>query len=114
MENLIKNGDYVPDGQGGFVRLEGRDALLQRVLFRLSCRRGGFPLLPELGSQLWKLGREKPADREMTARQYCVQALQPEPVQVKNVTVTRQDDALLVTVELDYEGETLTAEVRTV
>ena len=55
MELLLKDGDYVSDGAGGQVRLEGEEALLQRVLFRLTARRGGFPLMPELGSRLYAL-----------------------------------------------------------
>ena len=31
----IQNGDYVTDGCGGLERVEGTQALLQRVLFRL-------------------------------------------------------------------------------
>ena len=41
-ELKIRGGDYVADGVGGTVRVKGRDALLQRVLFRLTARRGGF------------------------------------------------------------------------
>ena len=48
MELLIKNRDYVPDGTGGFVRVSGKEELLQRVLFQLSARRGGFAPLPEV------------------------------------------------------------------
>ena len=47
MELLIKNRDYVPDGTGGFVRVSGKEELLQRVLFQLSARRGGFAPLPD-------------------------------------------------------------------
>ena len=36
MEIKIQNGDYVPDGLGGVVRCQGTDALLERVLFRLT------------------------------------------------------------------------------
>ena len=39
----IKERDYVPDGAGSLCRAEGREALLQRVLFRLAARRGQFP-----------------------------------------------------------------------
>lgn len=60
MELRLEQGDYVPNGAGGFQRLEGAEALLQRVLFRLTARRGQFPFLPELGSRLYQLGREKP------------------------------------------------------
>ena len=49
MVNLCINGDYVPDGFGGFTRLQGTQALLQRSLFKLGCKRGSFPFLPELG-----------------------------------------------------------------
>ena len=57
MEAKLFNGDYIPDGLGGVVRCEGADALLERVLFRLTARRGQFPLLPRLGSRLYLLGR---------------------------------------------------------
>ena len=36
----LRNGDYVPDGTGGLRRTEGREALLEQVLFRLTARRG--------------------------------------------------------------------------
>ena len=58
MENKLIGGDYVPDGAGGFVRQTGSEALLSQALFRLTCRRGRFPLLPELGSLLYTLDRE--------------------------------------------------------
>ena len=43
-ENLLRGGDYVPDGFGGFVRLQEEEALLERALFKLTCRRGGVPV----------------------------------------------------------------------
>ena len=55
MELELKNGDYVPDGIGGVHRVSGREALAQRVLFRLTARRGSFPFWPELGSRLYQL-----------------------------------------------------------
>ena len=107
----LREGDYVPDGTGGLRRTGGQEALLERVLFRLTARRGSFPFLPELGSQLWRLGREKPADRAALARQYAVQALQPLPVTVTDVTVTEQAAGLQVHVELQVAQETMQAEV---
>ena len=44
MEIKLVQGDYVPDGLGGIQRCKGSDALLQRVLYRLTARRGQFPL----------------------------------------------------------------------
>ncbi len=55
MELAMQNGDYVPDGVGGLRRVSGREALLQRVLFKLAARRGAFPFREDLGSRLWQL-----------------------------------------------------------
>ena len=52
---MVRNGDYVSDGAGGFLRAEGTDELLQRVLWKLSIPLGSFPLLPALGSELHRL-----------------------------------------------------------
>lgn len=108
MELYLKNGDYLPDGQGGFRRARGREELLQRVLWKLSVRRGSFPFLPELGSQLYRLVREKAADRDSLARQYVTQALSEETeLTVTGVETACQEDSLEVTVHLDWKGERL-------
>jgi len=78
-ENLLRGGDYVPDGFGGFVRLQEEEALLERALFKLTCRRGAFPFLPELGSRLRELGRLRPSARNAAAQQYAAQALEGMP-----------------------------------
>ena len=70
----LRNGDYVPDGTGGLRRTEGREALLEQVLFRLTARRGTFPFLPELGSRLWQLGQLPAARRQSAAEQYVAEA----------------------------------------
>ena len=57
---LLRNGDYCPDGMGGFRQAWGGEEVLERVLFQLTARRGSFPLLPQVGSRLYLLGREKP------------------------------------------------------
>ena len=43
-ELALRHGDYVPDGTGGVVRAEGAEAVLEQVRFRLTARRGAFPL----------------------------------------------------------------------
>ena len=75
MELMVRDGDYLPDGEGGFRRAEGADELLQRVLWKLSIPRGSFPLLPGLGSGLYRLGRARPSERQALARQYVAEAL---------------------------------------
>ena len=110
MELLIRDGDYVPDGSGGFLRLEGAQELLERVLFRLVARRGGMPFLPELGGLLHTLGREKPSERRGVAMQYVTQALAQEPgLRVEQVELTdRKDGRLDLKVFLEWQGEHLT------
>ena len=78
MELKLVNGDYVPDGAGGMVRLFGAEEVLARAIFRLTARRGAFPFLPDLGSRLHLLLREPPSARQALAAQYAAQALEEE------------------------------------
>ena len=110
MELTLRNGDYVSDGAGSLRRSEGREEVLQRVLYRLTAHRGQFPFLPELGSELWRLGQMSPAARQAAAEQAVVQALEEEDLTVDAVTLTELGDGVLgVTVELTWNGQTLTA-----
>ena len=105
----LKDGDFVPDGTGDFCRLEGSEAVLQRVLFKLTARRGSFPFLPELGSQLHRLGQEKPAARQALCAQYVRQALADENLAVQAVRYEQQGDTARVNVTLQWQGQTLEA-----
>ena len=112
MELQMKQGDYVPDGAGGLRTLTGREELLQRVLFQLTARRGMFPLLPELGSRLYQLGREKPSTRQTLAAHYAAEALAGErELEVTGVELTEEGEDILVRVELCWHGEVLTVTV---
>ena len=108
MELFLKDGDYLPDGKGGFVRATGEEELLQRILFKLTARRGGFPLLPELGSRLYKLPNHKAGEWNMLARQYVSEALaDEEDLKVSEVAVTPEGNGAKVEVTVDYQGESL-------
>lgn len=108
----LRDGDYVPNGRGGFVRLEGVQALLMRALFRLQCRRGALPMMPELGSRLWTLGQARVSARRGLAMAYCAEALRELPVIVTDVALTeRGDGQMALAVELEYEGQALRGEV---
>lgn len=112
MELKLCDGDYVPDGAGGFVRCAGAEALLARALFRLTCRRGAFPFLPELGSRLCTLAGEKQSARTALARQYCAEALAGLELEVTDVRVTDgPDGAVQLAVHLTVDGESETVEV---
>lgn len=104
----IRSGDYVPDGRGGLRRSEGREDLLERVLFRLTARRGQFPFMEDLGSSLWRLGRVGAAGRQSAAEQYVAEALAAEKgLTVEAVTLTQENGTAHVTAELAYQGEAL-------
>lgn len=112
MELELRNGDYRADGAGGLARVEGREALLQRVFFRLTARRGAFPFWESLGSRLWQLGRLPAGERPGAARQYVAEALEVEPVTVTAVTLEDLGGgAAAVTAELLYQGEPLPVRV---
>ena len=112
MELRLENGDYIPDGKGGLVRAEGDEALLQRVLFRLSARRGMLPMLPQLGSRLYLLGRENPEGRLSAAKQYVTEALAEEDVTVESVELEQgEEGTLLLRACLSREDNAVTAEV---
>ena len=68
MELKLQNGDYVLDGAARLCRVEGAEALLQRVLFRLSARRGRFPSGErwEASSGNWGGFRRRPAAGRQT------------------------------------------------
>ena len=108
MELKLKNGDYVPDGMGGLSGVTGAQEVLARVLFRLTARRGGLPFLPELGSELYRVMREKPSCRLAAARQYVAQALEGEDVAVTDVQLSESGDCAQLTVDLLWQGEQLT------
>lgn len=101
------NGDLVPDGAGDFCRLEGSQALVQRVLFKLGVRRGSFPFLPRLGSRLHTLMTEKPSARRALCEQYVRQALEDEAVTVTDVVYHEVGEQAQVKVFLQWQGQEL-------
>lgn len=107
------DGDLIPNGAGGFCHVEGSRALIQRVLFKLTARRGSFPFLPELGSRLYTLGREKPGARPALCGQYVREALKDEDVTVTDVTYNDMGGQAQVKVFLQWQGQKLevTAEI---
>ena len=113
MELKLEQGDYVPNGAGGFETLDGAQALLARVLFRLTARRGQFPFLPEMGSRLYLLGRERPSAREALALQYVTEALaQEEGLAVTDAVLTQDGSGrAALRAELEWRGMPLAVQV---
>ena len=106
----LRDGDYCPDGAGGFLTAAGQEELLERVLFKLTARRGKFPFMPTLGSRIYLLLRERPSARGSMGASYAAQALADET----DLTVTGADwneEARLLTVYLTWRGESFQAAV---
>ena len=109
MEWKLMDGDYVPDGQGRLTALSGAEEVLARVLYRLTARRGALPFLPELGSRLYQLGRERPSARQALAVQYVAEALREEPdLSVRAVELDQDGAVGQLTVWLEWQGEEFT------
>jgi len=106
-ELQMTQGDFVPNGAGDFCRLEGSQALVQRVLFKLTARRGTFPFLPKLGSKLHTLDREKESARQALCMQYVCQALEDEDVTVTDVLYSNRQGQAQVKVYLQWQGNAL-------
>lgn len=108
MSLRLVNRDYAADG-GGLISDAGGEALLDEVLFRLTARRGSFPFLPDLGSRMYLLRREKPSAWGDLACQYAAEALADlSGLTVTGAAVTRRDDGLTAEISLLWQGEELT------
>jgi len=106
-ELRLRNGDYVV-GSGALQQVSGKEALLQRVMFRLCARRGRFPFLPELGSRLWQLSHVPAAQRQSAAEAFVAEALSDETVSVERVELADGENGVMhMTVALIYQGEEL-------
>ena len=109
MELKIKNGDYVLCADGTQQRLEGSAELLQRVPYKLTARREGFPFIPELGSELYRLGRTAARERGSAAEQAVREALSDETdLEITAVTLTDAGEGLYtLQVCLTYQGQSM-------
>ena len=106
MELKFDTGAYVKNKYGGFATVSGEDETVQRVLMKLTARRGAFAPLPEFGSELYTLPRLKRSQRETAARQMVHDALADEAdVTVTEVSYAEKDgDTGVVTVALSIGG----------
>ena len=75
------------------------------MTFILRCRRGKFPLIPDLGSRLYLLPFEKRQNVESAALQYITEALEKEnEVAVRAVSAAYEGDKIILRVTLSYRG----------
>ncbi|HHY52636.1 MAG TPA: histidine kinase [Clostridiales bacterium] len=79
MDTLLENGTYALDERGLPIPITGLRALIQRLLIRLSVRKGSFLPDPNLGSELHRLPCAAGEQTNRLALHYAQQALLPEP-----------------------------------
>lgn len=107
MELKLVNGTYVPGAGGRLRRVTGAEETAQRVMMKLTARRGGFAPLPDYGSALHTLFRTaKPSAYQTAAMRYIAEALADEPeVTVTDVEVIRTgEESLRVEVGFTVSG----------
>ena len=105
MEIELKNGEY-QTADGRLHTVTGAEEILQRAVFRLKARRGGFAPLPEVGSRLYTLSRLPKAQRPGAARQFVREALAGmENVRLGAVEIREDAGVMKITVELRYAAD---------
>ena len=104
----LREGDYRPDGAGGFALATGGAGVLERVLFLLTARRGGFPLLREVGTRLYLLSRARPSARGALGASYAAEALAGEE-NLRVLGAVWTEETRTLTVELEWQGEPMQA-----
>ena len=109
----VVDGDYVMNARGGVETVSGRDELLQRIKYKLTARRGAFPLMPALGSRLWMLRSLKPSERRGAAEVFIREALENEnEIRLENVVVTATDENIRVEISFAHSGGTIEMTLR--
>lgn len=78
MELKIVDGRYVPGENSALERVSGIEELRQRILMKLTARRGEYFPMEEFGSKLHTLSRLRPSQVESEARRFVAQALAGE------------------------------------
>jgi hypothetical protein len=116
MELKLVDGNYVADATGGLAAVSGTEELAQRVVMKLTARRGGFPLMPDYGSRLYTLPKVRPSQRRMAAEQYVLEALEGEEgLVLRGLDISYPEDGCLeLQLVFDYGKDALniTARIR--
>lgn len=109
MEFKLTDGKYSVGEGGRLETVGGAQEAAQRVLARLTARRGGFSPLPGFGGRLFTLPSAKPAQWASLARKYIAEALADEKdITIEDVAVVELEPGRVsVSVRLRYESDTI-------
>lgn len=107
MELKLVNGQYVPADYQGFSQVCRLDELAQRIIMKLTARRGRFLPLPNYGSRLYLLPTLKPSQRETAAWQYVIEALTDErDVELEKLEFNSDGELGILVLTFVYNGDT--------
>ncbi|NCC67986.1 MAG: hypothetical protein EOM14_07290 [Clostridia bacterium] len=107
MELKLENGNYVPANYQGFAQISEMDELAQRLMMKLTAKRGKFLPLPDYGSRLYLLPKIMPSQRETTARQYVIEALaDEEDVELTDFEFSQTGISAQMSATFSYKGDT--------
>ena len=109
MELRIENGRYVERRHGGLETVSGAEELAQRIIMKLSCRRGSFLPLPDFGSRLHLLHGAKPSERHAAAQLYVAEALSGErELALWDMEITQESEhSISLSLLFEYRGGTV-------
>jgi len=104
LELKLNGSDYAVS-DGCLASVSGAEEILQRVLMKLTARRGGFALMPEFGSRLYLLPGVKKTERAQLAEAYIAEALSEESdISVSSVSVSEAGGEIRIALGLRYKG----------
>lgn len=104
MELKIFGGDYAV-AEGSLSSVSGAGEILQRVLMKLTARRGGVGPMPGFGSRLYLLPGVKKTERAALCEAYIAEALADESdIAVSSVTVSEAGGEIRIALKLRYKG----------
>lgn len=113
MDNLLIDGDMIPDFAGDVQKIRGYKEIIQRAMIRLTMKKGSFAYQPELGSRLHHLDIHK--IDQFTLLSIVSEALADmEEITVLDVerTVNQSEKILYLTVYLQINGQNAMLEVK--
>jgi phage baseplate assembly protein W len=97
MELKLENGGYVPARYLDLAAVSGAEELAQRIVMKLTARRGGFAPLPDYGSRLYLLMQTRPSERMGAARQYVAEALADESgIELESISLSEPEAGTLL------------------
>jgi len=104
MELKLSGSDYAVS-EGKLSSVSGAEEILQRVLMKLTAKRGGFAPMPEFGSRLHLLPGAKKSERAALSEAYVAEALAGErDISISSLNVSEAGGEIRIALTLRYKG----------